>query len=102
MLGLTALEHTLNPQTTLEKIFFLVEHGLTRAHRPTAFISTIALVVLVMLRMFKASLRQYKWVARVPEVLIVVIISTSTFRCSRICLVYDYNIYSSIGSVPLG
>jgi hypothetical protein len=78
MLGLVALEHKLNPQTTLEKILFLVEYGFTRSHRPTAFISTVALVALVMLRMLKASLRRYKWVARVPEVLIVVIVSTGT------------------------
>ena len=79
MLGLVALEHKLNPQTTLEKIFFLVEYGFTSTHHPTAFVSTIALAALVMLRMLKASLRRYKWVARIPEVLIVVIVSTSTF-----------------------
>jgi len=76
MLGLVALEHSLNPQTTLEKTFFLVEHGFTRSHRPTAFVSACAFVVLVLLRMLKASLRRFKWVARVPEVLIVVIVST--------------------------
>jgi hypothetical protein len=79
MLGLTALEHTVKPETTLEKIFFLVEYGFTRSHRPTFFVSACALVALVMLRLLKASLRQFKWVARVPEVLIVVIVSTSTF-----------------------
>jgi energy-coupling factor transporter transmembrane protein EcfT len=79
MLGLVALEHSLNPQTTLEKILFLVEYGFTRSHRPTAFISACALVVLVLLRVLKASLRRFKWVARVPEVLIVVIVSTCTF-----------------------
>jgi len=79
MLGLVELEHSLHPQTTLEKMFFLVEYGFTRSHRPTAFVSTCALVVLVLLRLLKASLRQFKWVARVPEVLIVVIVSTSTF-----------------------
>jgi hypothetical protein len=83
MLGLVALEHELNPQTTLEKIFFLVENGFTKAHRPSAFVSTIALTALVMLRMLKASLRRYKWVTRVPEVLIVVIVSTSTFHLPR-------------------
>ena len=89
MLGLVALEHKLNPQTTLEKIIFLVENGFTRTHRPTAFVSTIALTALVMLRMLKASLRRYKWIARVPEVLIVVIVSTSTFHFSKIRMVYD-------------
>ena len=79
MLGLTALEHTLKPETTLEKIFFLVEHGFSQGHRPTAFVSACALVSLVMLRMLKASLRQFKWITYIPEVLIVVIVSTSAF-----------------------
>lgn len=79
MLGLTALEHTLKPETTLEKIFFLIEHGFTQTHRPTAFVSACALVSLVVLRMFKASLRRYKWLTYIPEVLIVVIVSTSAF-----------------------
>jgi MFS superfamily sulfate permease-like transporter len=89
MLGLVALEHKMNPQTTLEKILFLVEYGLTRAHRPTAVISAIALVALIMLRMLKASLRRFKWVARIPEVLIVVIVSTSTFHRPSICLIHN-------------
>ncbi len=79
MLGLTALEHTVKPETTLEKILFLVEYGFTHTHRLTAFISACALGSLVVLRMLKVSLCRYKWVARVPEVLFVVIISTSTF-----------------------
>ncbi|KAH9976090.1 sulfate anion transporter [Lactifluus volemus] len=76
MLGLTALEHKLKPETTLEKIFFLVEYGFTKAHRPTSFVSACALASLVTLRMLKASLRRFKWITRVPEVLIVVIVST--------------------------
>lgn len=83
MLGLVALEHKLNPHTTPEKILFLVENGFTRAHRPSAFVSVIALIALVMLRMLKAALRRYKWVTRVPEVLIVVIVSTSMFHLPR-------------------
>ena len=79
MLGLTALEHTLKPETTLEKIFFLIEHGFTQTHSPTAFVSACALVSLVVLRMFKVSLRRYKWLTYIPEVLIVVIVSTSAF-----------------------
>jgi MFS superfamily sulfate permease-like transporter len=79
MLGLTALEHTLKPQTTMEKIYFLVENGFTHSHRLTAFVSACALVSLVVLRMLKASLRRYKWITCVPEVLIVVIVSTSAF-----------------------
>jgi hypothetical protein len=81
MLGLTALEHKLKPETTLEKIFFLVEYGFTKAHRPTSFVSACALASLVTLRMLKASLRRFKWITRVPEVLIVVIVSTSYDLC---------------------
>jgi hypothetical protein len=79
MLGLTALEHKVKPGTTLEKIFFLVEFGFTGAHYPTFIVSACALGALVMLRLLKASLRRFKWVARVPEVLLVVIVSTRTF-----------------------
>jgi hypothetical protein len=79
MLGLTALEHKVKPETTLEKIFFLVEFGFTSVHRPTFVVSACALGTLVMLRLLKASLRQFKWVARIPEVLIVVIVSTRAF-----------------------
>ncbi len=79
MLGLTALEHKVKPGTTLEKIFFLVEFGFTSAHHPTFVVSACALGTLVLLRLLKASLRRFKWVARVPEVLLVVIVSTRTF-----------------------
>ena len=96
MLGLTALEHTLNPQSTLEKIFFLAEYGFTRAHGPTSFISVCALGALVMLRMLKASLRRFRWVQGVPEVLIVVIVSTGTFLLPNIATL-RLNISSSIG-----
>ncbi|KAH9011034.1 sulfate anion transporter [Lactarius hengduanensis] len=97
MLGLVALEHELKPQTTLEKIFFLVEHGFTQSHRPTAFISACALVSLVMLRMLKATLRQYKWVTRIPEVLIVVIISTILSDEFR----WDNDGIAILGEVPI-
>ena len=79
MLGLTTIEHEVKPETTLEKIFFLVEYGFTSAHRPTFVVSACALGALVMFRLLKASLRRFKWVARVPEVLIVVIVSTRKF-----------------------
>jgi len=97
MLGLVALEHKLNPQTTLEKIIFLVENGFTRTHRPTAFVSTVALAALVMLRMLKASLRRYKWVGRIPEVLIVVIVSTILSNEFR----WDDDGIAILGDVPI-
>lgn len=97
MLGLTALEHTLKPQTTLEKIFLLVQYGFTEAHRPTAFVSACALISLVALRILKASLRRYQWVTTIPEVLIVVIISTSACVCVLALLVLRLSVNSSIG-----
>jgi hypothetical protein len=96
MLGLTALEHKLKPETTLEKIIFLVECGVTKAHGPTSIVSACTLVSLVTLRMFKAFLRRYKWIARIPEVLIVVIISTSTI-CALALLALWLNVCSSLG-----
>jgi hypothetical protein len=96
MLGLTALEHKLKPETTLEKIYFLIEHGFTQSHQLTALVSACALVSLVVLRMLKASLRRYKWISYIPEVLIVVIISTSAF-CVLPLLVLRLNVHSSIG-----
>ena len=96
MLGLTTLEQKLKPETTLEKLFFLVEHGFTQSHRLTALVSACALVSLVVLRMLKASLRRFKWLKYIPEVLIVVIISTSAF-CVLPLLVLRLNVYSSIG-----
>ncbi|KAI0002285.1 sulfate anion transporter [Russula compacta] len=97
MLGLTALEHTLNPQSTLEKIIFLVEYGFTRAHGPTSFISACALVALIMLRMLKASLRRFRWVQGVPEVLIVVIVSTVLSDEFR----WDHDGIEILGDVPI-
>lgn len=79
MLGLTALEHKVKPESTLEKIFFLVEFAFTDAHYPTFVVSACALGALVLLRLLKASLRRFKWVAGIPEVLLVVIVSTRTF-----------------------
>jgi hypothetical protein len=86
MLGLTALEHKVKPETTLEKIFFLVEYGFTKSHSLTALVSACALAALVTLRLLKASLRQFKWITRIPEVLIVVIVSTSTSLCPTIAI----------------
>jgi len=101
MLALTTPEYKLKLETTLEQIFFLVEHGFTQAHQLTALVSACALVSLVVLRMLKVSLRRYKWITYIPEVLIVVIISTSAF-CILPLPVLQSNDYSSIGSAPLG
>ncbi|KAF9047571.1 sulfate anion transporter [Panaeolus papilionaceus] len=76
MLGLTALLHTVDPETTLQKFKFLMEYGLTHAHALTTTISFGALFMLVAMRSFKDRFRKTWWIYRIPEVLVVVILST--------------------------
>ncbi|CDO72606.1 hypothetical protein BN946_scf184985.g25 [Trametes cinnabarina] len=76
MVGLTNLEHVLQPKTTLDKFFFLVENAFTHAHKLTATISFGALAVLVGMRSFKRVCRRYWFIYRLPEVFIVVVLST--------------------------
>ena len=81
MLGLSYLEHTVNPHTTLGKFIFIVENVLTHEHRPTTLISFGALGILVTLRWTKAAFKNYWFIYRLPEVLIVVILSTGQSSC---------------------
>jgi nucleoside recognition membrane protein YjiH len=76
MFGLTELEYAINPQTTLEKFIFLVENVFEHFHRTTTFISFGALLVLVIIRAGKNFFKKWWWIYRIPEVLIVVVVST--------------------------
>ena len=93
MLGLTNLEHVLQPKSTLDKLFFLVENVFTHAHRLTALISFGALAVLVGMRTLKRAGKRYWFIYRLPEVFIVVVVSTreslsNTFQalCAWMCI----------------
>lgn len=77
MFGLTALQHTLNPHSTLEKMIFLVDNVFTHTHRTTAIISFGALLTLILMRSFKNAFKKYWFIYRIPEVLVVVVVSTS-------------------------
>ena len=77
MFGLVALEHHVNPQTTFDKALFLIEYGFTHFHQPTAIVSFGALLTLILLRSVKNLFKNYPWIYRIPEVLLVVIVSTS-------------------------
>ncbi|KAI5122315.1 hypothetical protein M0805_002482 [Coniferiporia weirii] len=77
MLGLTELEHALNPQTTFEKFIFLIQNAATHEHRPTTLISFIALAILVICRFTKARSKKYWFINRFPELLVVVVASTA-------------------------
>ncbi|KAG9312209.1 sulfate transporter family-domain-containing protein [Chiua virens] len=76
MFGLVALEDRLRPETTLDKIVFLAEYVWTHSHRLTTMISFGALLVLIFLRFFKEFFKKTWWIYRLPEVLLVVVVST--------------------------
>ena len=77
MFGLTQLEHALQPKSTLDKLLFLIENAFSHAHRLTTVISFGALVILVAMRTFKQACQRYWFIYRLPEVFIVVVVSTS-------------------------
>ncbi|KAJ7727943.1 sulfate anion transporter [Mycena metata] len=76
MFGLTPLMHQLHPESTLDKVLFLLEHVVPSANLTTTVISFSALAVLIGLRMIKGVFQKYWWIYRLPEVLIVVVLST--------------------------
>jgi hypothetical protein len=76
MFGLTALESQLQPESSLDKMFFLVEYVWTHSHRLTTTISFAVLLLLILLRTFKNCFKNTWWIYRLPEVLIVVVLST--------------------------
>ncbi|OBZ69840.1 hypothetical protein A0H81_10083 [Grifola frondosa] len=76
MFGLTELEHVLQPKSTLDKLFFLVNNAFTHAHRLTTIISFTSLAILVCFRSIKGVFKKYWFIYRLPEVFIVVVCST--------------------------
>lgn len=82
MFGLAELEHAQNPQTTVEKLLFLVENLVSHGHRPTILISFGALAVLIILRFMKAFFKRWSIINRLPEILLVVVASTGKPACS--------------------
>ncbi|KAJ6590119.1 sulfate anion transporter [Mycena vulgaris] len=76
MFGLTALMHQAHPESTFDKVLFLLEHAIPSANVKTTIVSFSALAVLVGLRVIKGAFQKYWWIYRVPEVLVVVVLST--------------------------
>lgn len=74
--GLTRLMRAADPESTLQKLSFIVENVWDHANRLTTTISLFALSVLVILRWFKGQFQKTWWIYRLPEVLIVVGLST--------------------------
>lgn len=77
MLGLVPLQHQLNPHSTLEKLLFLVDNAFIHAHKLTTVVSFSALAILVVLRKAKQAFKGYWFIYRLPEVFLVVVVSTS-------------------------
>ncbi|KAJ3980743.1 sulfate anion transporter [Lentinula detonsa] len=76
MLGLVPMERVLNPATTVEKLLFLIENMFTHSNPNTAIISSVALGTLILLRILKRCFKKYWFIYRIPEVLVVVVVST--------------------------
>ena len=97
MFGLHDLEHALNPETTIDKLLFLIRNVTTHEHRPTTIISFGALGALIFLRYFKQVFKNYWFIYRLPEVLIVVIASTV------LCDIFDWDEMgvAVLGFVPI-
>ena len=79
MLGLVSLQHALNPHSTLEKLVFLIDNAFMHAHHLTAVVSFGALAILVCLRKIKQCFPKYWFIYRLPEVFLVVVVSTSKY-----------------------
>ena len=78
MLGLTTLYREMRPHSTLEKIHFLISHAWQNAHAETVVISFVSLLTLVLVRASKNIFKKWWWIYRLPEVLLVVVVSTRT------------------------
>lgn len=98
MIGLVALENKMNPESTLDKIIFLLEFSWSDHHKPTMLISFGALLVLIFMRSLKGYFRR---IERLPEVLLVVVLSTSVplvfFVWFFLTILYSYFWLSALG-----
>ncbi|KAH7909601.1 sulfate transporter family-domain-containing protein, partial [Hygrophoropsis aurantiaca] len=97
MFGLTALEHQLNPETTFDKILFIVENVWESNHQLTVIISFSVLLILIFLRTVKGFFKKYSFIYRLPEVLIVVV--AATFISDK--LRWDADGVDILGAVPI-
>jgi hypothetical protein len=86
MFGLAKLMHIVDPETTLDKFLFLIRNAFTKANPLTTTISFSALFSLVALRVLKNRFKGTWWIYRIPEVLVVVLVSTCVFSHSPFSL----------------
>jgi hypothetical protein len=109
LLGLSAIARIVDPHTTVQKMVFLVEY-LPKAHVPTTIISFSALFGLVGFRWFKNKFKNTWWIYRIPEVLLVVLLSSGenfrspghTFLTVRCLVLSDELRWDNMGVDILG
>ena len=79
MFGLTKLQHIADPETTLDKFLFLISNAISNSNRLTTIISFSALFVLITMKSLKERYKGTWWIYSLPEVFLVVVVSTSLF-----------------------
>ena len=79
MFGLTKLHHVADPETTLDKLLFLITNAIPNSDRLTTIISFSALFALIAMRSFKDRYKSTWWIYSMPEVFLVVVVSTCLF-----------------------
>ena len=87
MFGLTALEHRLAPNSTLEKFVFLFENVWSGMEKTTTMLSFGSLLALICVRSLKGYCKRWWFIYRIPEVLVVVIVSTCRFSLHSFLLI---------------
>ncbi|KAJ7655602.1 sulfate anion transporter [Mycena polygramma] len=97
MFGLTAIMHKVHPESTFDKVVFLLEHIFSNANPRTTIVSFSALAVLVGLRVIKGAFQKYWWIYRLPEVLLVVVVATLLSDEFR----WDQEGVEILGAVPI-
>jgi hypothetical protein len=78
MFGLTALSREFDLETSFDKIVFLCRYTWSNYNPLSTVVSFGALFTLVAIRFVKNLFKNYWFIYRIPEVLLVVIVSTST------------------------
>lgn len=76
VLGLAKLMREADPETTLQKLHFILANAFEHTNTVTASISAASLSTLVLIRRFKGNFQKVWWIYRLPEVLLVVGLST--------------------------
>ena len=97
MVGLAALERTVNPTTTPDKVAFILDN-LSSINKPTAILSFSALFLLIAMRTLKRQFTaKHHWVYFIPEIFLTVVVSTLLSSAYR----WDKHGIAILGDVAL-